>query len=76
MNALVIFEWTINIIAMIGWTVNIKYRLYSMYIFTVASILSIIYFSYTGQLAFLFRSIFYVIVDILAIRKILKGGSK
>lgn len=69
-----ILSWVTNGLAVCGWVVNIKYRKYAMPIFTVATILSILYFWSTKQLPFLYRSIFYLVIDVLTLVDIAKKG--
>jgi len=56
-------SWAANILAVVGWTVNIKHRKSAMMIFTVATILSIVYFGATRQTPFFLRSLFYLVID-------------
>ena len=67
-----IVSWAINVIAVIGWVVNIKHRKQAMLIFTVSTVLSIGYFAATWQVAFLLRSVFYLFVDIVTLWHIFK----
>ena len=49
---------------MVGWLVNIKFRWYAMWIFTVSTVLSIFYFAITSQIPFFTRSVVYLGIDI------------
>ena len=71
-----ILSWITNILAIIGWIVNIRYRKYAMLIFTVGTLLSIIYFWNTDQLPFLYRFIIYFVIDIVTIWHILFRENK
>jgi hypothetical protein len=57
-------SWMINILSMAGWFINIKYRRWAMWIFTVSTVLSIGYFWATWQVPFLARSVVYLFIDI------------
>jgi len=48
-----IMSWVINILAAAAWLVNIKNRKKAMIIFTVTTLLAIIYFYTTRQVPFL-----------------------
>lgn len=67
-------SWIINVLPIIGWflNINVKYRLYAMVIFTVATILAIVYFAITWQVPFLLRHIFYLVIDIVTLWHIIK----
>ena len=69
-------SWIINTIAIIGWVTNIKHRKQAMCIFTVATVLSIVYFAATAQTPFLLRSIFYLGIDVVTLWHIYKGEHK
>ena len=65
-------SWVINTLAIIGWLVNVKRRKQAMYIFTVATLLSIVYFATTQQWPFLTRSLFYLVIDVVTLWHIFK----
>ena len=65
-------SWFVTIIAIVGWVVNIKHRKYAMMIFTVSTVLSIVYFAITKQMPFVFRSLFYLVIDIVTLYRIFK----
>jgi hypothetical protein len=58
-----ILSWAANILAITGWVVNIKRRKQAMMIFTVATMLSVVYFWHTRQWAFLARMAIYLVID-------------
>lgn len=66
-------SWTANILAVIGWLVNIKHRKQAMLIFTVATVLSIIYFAATKQNPFLYRFILYLGIDVVTLWHIFRN---
>lgn len=67
-----VLSWLINILAVIGWIVNIKNRKRAMIVFALATILSLVYFSVTAQIPFLLRSIFYFGIDLVTLWHIAK----
>ena len=71
-----VLSWIINAGALCGWVVQIKHRKSAFYIFTTTTVLSIAYFSITGQIPFLLRSIFYLGIDIATLWQIFKTEAK
>jgi len=69
-------SWIINGLAVIGWLTNIKHRKQAMLVFTVATILSIVYFTTTAQTSFLLRSIFYLGIDVVTLWNIFTEEGK
>lgn len=69
-------SWIINIFSTVGWIVQIKRRKQAMIIFTLATILSIVYFWITWQLPFLLRSFLYLGIDIVTLWEIQKAESR
>ena len=67
-----ILSWTINILAVVGWLTNIKHRKQAMYVFTVSTVLSIVYFAATAQWPWLARSMFYLVIDVVTLWHIFK----
>lgn len=65
-------SWLANILAVIGWVINIKYRKYAMIVFTFATILSLIYFYSTNQTPFIYRFIIYLLIDFLTLLDVFK----
>ena len=71
-----ILSWIINILTVIGWCVNIKRRKQAMMVFTVATMLSIVYFSVTTQWPFLLRALFFLVIDVVTLYRIFKFEEK
>lgn len=67
-----LISWSANILAVIGWVVNIKYRKHAMIVFTVATVLSIVYFVSTKQMPFLYRFVLYLIIDVVTLWNIFR----
>lgn len=62
-----ILSLVINGLSIAGWAINIKHRRQAMYVFTVSTVLSIIYFTATAQWPWLARSVFYLVIDIVTL---------
>jgi len=69
-------SWAVNIGAVIGWLVNIKWRKRAMVIFTVTTLLSVVYFALTEQTPFLLRSLFYLGIDVVTLWNIHRNESQ
>lgn len=66
-------SWIANTLAVIGWLVNIKYRKQAMIIFTVATILSLVYFWDSHQMPFVYRFLLYLGIDIVTLCQIFRS---
>lgn len=63
-TALEIASWIANILAVVGWLINIRWRKRAMIIFTVATLISIVYFGLSGQTPFFIRHVIYLAIDV------------
>jgi hypothetical protein len=63
-------SWIANALAVIGWTVNIKYRNQAMMIFTAATVIHLVYFWNTRQMPFVYRFVFYLGINAVTLWQI------
>ena len=67
-----VISWIANVLAVVGWLVNIKYRKQAMMIFTVATVLSLVYFWNSHQMPFVYRFLLYLVIDVVTLWQIYK----